>query len=126
MIPAKLAADAEKLRKQGYNVKLVQEGPFVHVVFDDFLLGPRYHPPKSSLLTTTTFQYPLAGFDMFWVDPVVELQGGATPKAAEIVNEILGRNWRRFSWHLNTRWNPKRDSLLSWVAAIEHRLQQGV
>jgi hypothetical protein len=120
-----LDAHVADLQTHGYRIEVVQEGPRLYLLFRDFPLGPHFVPQTSDLMVFTTVDYPIAGFDMFWVSDNVKLASGSVPKAAESVEPYLGRQWRRFSWHLNRPWNPSRDSLHSWVTHVEERLHRG-
>lgn len=128
MIPPELDADIQRLREQGYDVGIVEEGQRIYLVFRGFALGTAYTPPTSDLMVFTSVQYPNAGFDMFWVGPDVKLANGAIPQSADQLETHMGRQWRRFSWHLppSRPWNPGRDSLLTWMSTVEERLQRGV
>lgn len=116
-----LDAHIAELQTYGYRIEATQEGSRLYLIFRDFPLGPNFQPQKSDLLVYTTVDYPNAGFDMFWVSPDVKLANGGVPKAAESVETYLGRQWRRFSWHLNRPWNAGRDSLHSWMSHVEER-----
>lgn len=126
MIPPELEADAHRLRELRYSLDLVQEGDRVYVLFHKFRMGPHFSIEASDLLVYTTVMYPNAGFDMFWVSPEVLLMNNRSPQNADNLESYLGRQWRRFSWHLNRPWNPARDSLLSWISVVEQRLARGV
>jgi E2/UBC family protein E len=128
MIPQELQDEVSRLRDLGFTVDIEEEGQRIYLIFRNFPLGLAYAPSVSNMMVFTSVQYPNAGFDMFWVDEGVKLAGGGNPQAGDSIETYLGRRWRRFSWHLpsDRPWNPKRDSLSSWLAAIEERLRKGV
>jgi len=128
MIPQELLDEVTRLRDLGYTLEVTEEGQRIYLTFQNFSLGSAYSPSVSSLMVFTSVQYPNAGFDMFWVEEGVKLASGGIPQAGDSVETYLGRRWRRFSWHLpqNRPWNPSRDSLLTWLAAVEERLRKGV
>jgi len=126
VIPQELEKEIDELLSQGYIVEPIQEGQRIYVLFNNFNLGPKFLPNHSDLLMFTSVEYPNAGFDMFWVDPAVRLANGGVPQAGESIESYIGRQWRRFSWHLNRPWNPGRDSLRTWVSHVEERLCRGV
>ena len=126
VVPQELEKEVELLHLLGYEVELTQEGQRVYVLFKNFELGPKFVPSRSDLLVYTSIEYPNAGFDMFWVDPVVKLANGGVPQGGDQIESYLGRQWRRFSWHLNRSWNPSKDSLRTWISHVEARLSRGV
>jgi hypothetical protein len=62
---------------------------------------------------------------MFWVEPDVTFANGAVPKNAELIEAAIGRQWRRFSWHLQN-WNPGRDGLKTYLEFVNSRLAKAV
>jgi hypothetical protein len=128
MIPQELQDEVTRLRDLGYTLDTQEEGQRIYLVFRNFQLGSAYNPPVSTMMVFTSVQYPNAGFDMFWVEEGVKLASGGIPQAGDSIESYLGLRWRRFSWHLppNRPWNPSRDSLGTWLAAIEERLRKGV
>ena len=69
--------------------------------------------------------YPFAQLDCFWADPDLLLAHGATPQnaALNVIPETLQQGmW--FSWHLESAWNPNRDTLSTWMNVVIDRLRQ--
>lgn len=90
---------------------------------------PNYRLPSgwSSPTTTVYFLipvgYPVAKPDTFWTEPLRLSNGGPPQSTGTNDGHGLGRSdltW--FSWHTSV-WNPNRDSLLTYVRAIDQRLQ---
>ena len=62
---------------------------------------------------------------MFWTDTDLVLAGGQVPKNADLIETILGGQWRRFSWHPQN-WNPGADDLCTYLEFVNDRLAKGV
>ncbi len=127
-IPDELIKDTNILRKNGYDLELIQEDRTVYIKFKDFpLVLGLYNLAKTNLLILTTIHYPNTGFDMFWTDPKLVLKDGVIPKQATCVEPHLGEEWRRFSYHPynNNRWNPADHDIKTFIAYVHQRLQRG-
>lgn len=128
MIPEELVADLKVLGDRGFVYELVENGGRIFILFKDYLLPPKlYNLEKTDLLIFTTPHYPNAGFDMFWVDENLRLNNGGLPKSGESVENYLGRNWRRFSYHPYTAkpWNPSDDNVVTFMGYVDQRLKKG-
>lgn len=117
-----LEADVEDLRARGHAAEVVADSAGRAVLLKGFPLPPGYTQASTDLLVRIPQAYPHAHPDMFYVEVGVLLSGGKVPRSAEHVEGHVGRQWRRFSWHLNNRWHPGRDGLLTFIAFIEARL----
>jgi hypothetical protein len=71
-----------------------------------------YRVATTDVLFLTDLQYPLSAMDMFWTELDVVRTDGSVPRNAEVTENYLGRQWRRFSWHRNGLWNPVRNGVL--------------
>ena len=128
MIPPELEHDLLILRDRGYPYELIEDSKRVFIVFKDYPIPKdKFNITKSDLLIFTTPFYPNAGFDMFWVDERLTLANGNTPKNGNSIEQYLGRRWRRFSIHPYNKkaWNPSEDNVVSFMAYVEKRLQNG-
>lgn len=128
MIPDELFVDLKVLADQGFLTELVEDGGRIFVLFKGYTLPDSvYNLEKTDLLIYTTPHYPNAGFDMFWVDEKLMLKNGSAPKGGEAIENYLGRNWRRFSYHpYNVKaWNPSEDSVVTYMGYVEQRLRKG-
>lgn len=68
--------------------------------------------------------YPYSQPDCFWADEGFALATGQPPQASQaqtIPETAQSGTW--FSWHLQ-RWNPNKDSLMSFHLIIGERLRQ--
>jgi hypothetical protein len=70
--------------------------------------------------------YPYAALDCFWADEDLRLAGNQLPANASANNHIpeIGAAGLWFSWHLAQPWNPNRDSLSTWMNAVNERLRR--
>lgn len=60
---------------------------------------------------------------MFWTDVGLGLKDGQTPRSADHIEEALGKQWRRFSWHPQN-WNPGVDNLRTYLEFVNNRLSK--
>jgi hypothetical protein len=85
-----------------------------------------FTPAVIELMIRVPPQYPVTPLDMWYCDPPVRLiTSGQFATASEVMENHLGRDWQRFSRHLNGGWRPGVDGLRSYFALI-HREMQGV
>lgn len=117
-----LDSELEELRAIGYTVEVHGDPAGQAVVFKGFKLPSTFSQQATDLLIRIPQNYPHAHPDMFYVEVGVVFTGGRIPRSAEQVESHVGRQWRRFSWHLNNRWHPGRDSLVTFLGFVEARL----
>jgi hypothetical protein len=123
-LPPRLQRELDEL-KLGHEIEVTEDPDFINLIFKNFKLGDGYSRATSDLLLRMPRSYPDAGPDMFWVSPEVTLASGSLPQAAESVENYLGRNWRRFSWHRpGNKWNPTVDNLHGQIEFIDRRLRE--
>jgi hypothetical protein len=116
--------DSDYLEQLGLEYEVTSEHGMVCVVVKGWELPAGYQPDHTDLLVRLPPQFPDAPPDMFWVDPPVRYAStGAAPRAADSLEEYIGRSWQRFSRHLAPgMWQPGRDSLQSYLALIRQDL----
>ena len=119
-IPPRLEKEIEELRDT-LAVEVLEDSEYVILVLKDFPLGKTFNVPTSDVLFKLPKTYPDAGPDMFWTAPNVTFADGRIPQAAESIEQILGNNWRRFSWHRQP-WNPTVDSMHTHLEFVKLRL----
>lgn len=120
-LPARLAEEVSALREAGYRATLTQSDGWAMVVLHDVGVAVGFNKASTNVLLKLPLSYPHGKPDMFWTDVDLVLANGDTPKQADSVEPALGKDWRRFSWHLSS-WNPASDSLLTFIEFVEHRL----
>lgn len=119
MLPPQLAKELGELH-EGLVAEVIEEADFINVMFADFLTGPAFSNPTTTLLLRVPRSYPDAGLDMFWTDVTLVLSDGGMPRNAEHIETHAGRQWRRFSWHHNG-WNPGLNNLQTYVEFVRRR-----
>lgn len=113
-----------QLLKQRYPTARLERQPTgAHVVFlDDYPLPPGWSKPATAVAFFLQPGYPHAAPDCFWVDPTLRLASGAMPQNSQLqVIPGTSHNWLWFSWHPG-KWNPNRDSLVTYMLVITNRL----
>lgn len=121
-IPPRLERELTELRLEN-TIDASEDGGWINVIIQAFPLGEGFNMSSSNLLIRIQLTYPDAGPDMFWVEVGVLLANGQPPQAAEAIETIQGRNWRRFSWHRQA-WNPSVDNLHGYLEFIRRRLRE--
>lgn len=113
---------AELSEAVGLKAEVQQDGNRLFVV----LKG--YGIPKGISKATTTdvlfmadTQYPFSAMDMFWTDLDVVRPDGSSFENSDSIEQYLGRQWRRFSYHRNGTWSPTGNPLLHHFAFMETR-----
>jgi hypothetical protein len=84
-----------------------------------------FAPAATDLMIRILAGYPMTPLDMWYCDPPIRLRAtGQYAPASDYVETHAGRNWQRFSRHLNqTPWQPGVDSLRSFFVHIQRELQ---
>jgi hypothetical protein len=104
-------------------VNLQPNGSYL-VEIPNYPMPPGWNQRSVTILFLAPTGYPGAQPDCFWVEPRgIRLENGATPQNSNDTNEIpgVGQRGTWFSWHLQ-KWDPNRDSLLTYLNVIKQRL----
>lgn len=125
MIPAQLLAEVDELCKEGMSIDFHEEGGWALVLVHDYPVLPGFSSHRTELLLKLPLGYPNGKPDMFWTSSDLLLKSGAVPKNADLLESSLGKQWRRFSWHLQA-WHPGRDSLRTFLEFVNRRLAQPI
>lgn len=103
-------------------VDLIEEGNRIFVVIRAVPLPEGlFRAATTDVLFITDQQYPFSAVDMFWTEIEVLRPDGSPPQNADVIEQYLGRSWRRFSWHRNNVWKPGGNPLLDHFAFMESR-----
>jgi hypothetical protein len=122
------ARDVKFLNERGLAWELLPDpqGAACLVVKEFNVAAGGFTPATTELMIRIPPQYPMTPLDMWYCDPPVRLAAsGQFATASEVMESHLGRNWQRFSRHLNGGWRSGVDGLRSYFALI-HRELQGV
>lgn len=120
------ARDVKFLSERGLTWELVPDpqGAACLVVKEFNVAAGGFTPSVTELMIRIPAQYPMTPLDMWYCDPPVRLvASGQFAQASEVIENHIGRNWQRFSRHLNGGWRPGVDSLRSYFALIQRELQ---
>lgn len=121
--PLLLPADCRCLEDRGLAYEASVEGSMICVVIKAWQLPTGYDRTESDLLIRLPSGFPDIAPDMWWFGPGVKLAGGATIQATELVENYLGREWQRWSRHLQPgQWRPGIDGIESYLALIQREL----
>lgn len=115
----------QRLQREFPNARLEAraDGSFL-VVIPEVPLPQGWNKERTTIIFHAPVGYPAAKPDCFWADADLRLAGGAPPKNTGFQPPPTGAEpklW--FSWHTES-WNPNRDSLVSYLKAIQSRLQR--
>ncbi len=121
-LPPKLSQEIKELQNV-LDLEVQEDELFVNLVLKGFPLGTGFNLVSADVLVRIPRSYPDTGPDMFWMSPAVLLSNGQEPQAANVRQQILGRQWQRFSWH-RSRWDSLRDNMSTYIEFIRHRLEQ--
>lgn len=102
---------------------VVHAGPsgWQHLVISDFPLPQGFVPERVELLVKLPPGFPDSAPDMFWVHPAVRTRAGTVPRSTSI-EQLMGKNWQRFSWHLAAgAWKPGVSDLRDFLRCVRAR-----
>ena len=94
------------------------------VVIPEFPLPTGWNATQTTVSFVAPVGYPFAKPDCFWTSPSLRLISGAMP-ASTGYNPRPGTTdqWLWFSWHME-RWDPNRDSIVTYAYVIDQRFQR--
>lgn len=99
-----------------------QPGGWSFLVISGYQLPGGFQPAGVDLLVKLPPGFPDAQPDMFWVHPAVKTASGTLPRAT-CIEQLLGKDWQRFSWHLSAgAWQPGVSTLRDFMRCIAVRL----
>ncbi len=111
--------DLSFLAERGINYEIQEDAGMLSVVFPGWKLPAGYSQSTADLLVRLPGGYPDLAPDMWWFDPPVSRPDGAPIPATEVIEAHLGRNWQRWSRHLDTgQWNSGIDGLESYLSLV--------
>lgn len=112
-------SDEQYLAAKGISYELLQGASEVFFVAKGLAVSPGlYERADTDLMIRIPNAYPVAGLDMFYVDPPLKLRGGDYPVSANVFEDHGGRRWQRFSRHLAAPWRPGVDGIGSFLALV--------
>jgi hypothetical protein len=119
------AADISYLDERGLPYSVTTEGGMICVLLPQFPLPGGSNVAASDLLLRLNPGFPDVPPDMWWFDPPVTRNNGATIQATEAREQHLGRTWQRWSRHLQPgQWRSGVDRLENFVGLIRAELMR--
>ena len=120
MLPSEDRAYLE-MRFPGFSETI--ENHMICIVLPDFQLPEGLQIQRADLLLRLAPGYPDIAPDMWWFDPPVVQRNGEPFPQTDVQERYLGRDWQRWSRHLNGgQWCPGVDSLETYIALIQREL----
>jgi hypothetical protein len=115
--------DVEYLKDKAPNHQVHNEAGVTCVVIPAYALPEGFDRPSADLLVRLAPGYPDVQPDMWWFDPPVRRVDGLEIPATQAHEGHLGRQWQRWSRHLQPgQWRSGIDSLASYFALIRKEL----
>ena len=120
--------DEAYLKEKGFVYELLIEGNTGLLIIKDYpVSAAKYDRDRTDLLIQIPNGYNISKLDMFWVDPPLKLKAsGSFPQAAAYFEPLpvsSGRQWQRFSRHLNDgQWKAGIDGLSTFMSLIQREL----
>ena len=120
MLPA---VDAQHLIDRAPGHSVTSEAGMLCVLIPALPLPPGLNVPASDLLFRLSPGYPDVPPDMWWFNPPVRRADGTEIPATQAYEHHLGREWQRWSRHLQPgQWRSGVDSLESYLAIVRREL----
>jgi len=115
--------DLEYLRDKAPNHQVLNEGGVTCVLVPAYALPKGFDRASAALLLRLAPGYPDVQPDMWWFDSPVRRNDGVEIPATQAREGHMGRQWQRWSRHLQPgQWRSGVDSLASYFALIRKEL----
>lgn len=119
--------DLQHLKERALDHMLSSEAGMTCVLIPNFPLPKGFDQAASDLLLRLSAGYPDVPPDMWWFHPAITRADGAAIPCTQVRERHLGRDWQRWSRHLNPgQWHSGIDSLESYLAIIQRELEAAV
>ncbi len=120
-------ADHAFLSEIGTETTVTEEGGWTLLIIANWPLPSGYSAPTADLLIRISPGYPDLPLDMWYFAPALTLQNGGEIPQTQVHEIFAGREWQRWSRHLNPGdWQPGRDDLRSYMTRLRSDLRQWV
>ncbi len=120
-------SDLVYLNERSVVYEITAESDMICVVIPRWPLPSGFDRDAVDLLIRLSPGYPDIPPDMWWFSPPVHLKNGGNLAATNVVEVHLGREWQRWSRHLNNgQWHSGVDGLESFLALIRQDLVRSV
>lgn len=116
--------DQEYLDERFPAASVQSEKGMLCIIVPKLVLPPGFTVQEADLLLRLAQGYPDVAPDMWWFSPAIVRRDGATIAQTQVTEAHLGRQWQRWSRHLQPgQWRPGIDCLESYLALIRGELQ---
>ena len=113
------------LTERGGEFTVTVEANMTCVVLLGFSIPHGYQEEKSDLLLRLNPGYPDIPPDMWWFNPPLRRLDGAIIPQTESIEQHLGRQWQRWSRHLDpNHWRSGMDTLRTFLAIVRRDLEK--
>ena len=103
------------------------ESDMICVTLPQWPLPNGFDQNESDLLIRLNSGYPDVPPDMWWFSPAIYLENGQPLPATNVMENHLGREWQRWSRHLNNgQWLSGIYGLENFLALIRQDLERSV
>jgi hypothetical protein len=117
-------SDAQHLQIRAPDHTVTVEAGHLCVLIPNLPMPPGLGVAASDLLLRLSPGYPDIAPDMWWFDPPVKRADGREIPATQAHERHLGREWQRWSRHLQPgQWRSGVDSLESYLAIVRRELE---
>jgi hypothetical protein len=110
--------------------KLQRDPELNWFIIERWPLPAGWNLEETRLLVLVPAGYPVTPPDNFYVGSDVRLASGAQPGNTSLDQQLVGKGWVLFSWHVEGGdWQPHADplqghNLLTFLASVKRRLQE--
>ncbi len=100
------------------------------VIIKRWSLPPGWNKPETAVLVMIPAGYPMTPPDNFYTDNDLRLANGTSPGNSSPNQPQIGRQWVRFSYHVESAdWRPSADllsghNLLTFLTGVAKRLSE--
>jgi hypothetical protein len=116
--------DAQHLAERAPGHSVIAEAGMVCVLIPALPVPAGLSVPAADLLFRLSPGYPDVPPDMWWFSPPVKRLDGVEIPATQAYEHHLGREWQRWSRHLQPgQWRSGIDSLESYLAIVRRELE---
>lgn len=123
---ALLPKDEAFLNSLGYIWQTINDGRR-WLLINDYRLPSGYHQTTCSIAIEVPPPYPAAELDMFYCNPALSRESGATIPQTEATQVVDGNNFQRWSRHRESgQWVPEHDCVITHLGLIEESLLREV
>jgi hypothetical protein len=119
--------DREYLQERVIDHVVSSEAGMICVLLPRYELPAGFRQARADLLLRLSPGYPDIPPDMWWFDPAVQRIDGREIPCTQVRERHLGRDWQRWSRHLDARhWRSGVDSIESFLAIVRRELNKAM